>query len=155
MKFLKPLTVFIHSGFKDEHAAMSAFNLAISYNFKNALTCTFPDYEIDYSKALLSHGNLPGAINPAASLISAVEIKFTWEDNRNAMADDRVLLVVYNPAKQQVSTIEGGNTRMERSQTISVPSTFIGDKIQWYTAFQNAKLSEVSNSQCVGSLTVK
>ena len=154
LKFLQPLTGFLRVGFKTEHATMSPFNAAMSYNFKNALTGAYPDYDIDYTKTRVSQGNLPGALNPAASLISAGKIKFTWDVNRNAMADDRVLLVVYNLAQQQVSTIEGGNTRMQGSQTITLPTDFSGDEVHCYMAFQNAGQSVVSDSQFIGSLIV-
>ena len=154
VKFLQPLTVFLRVGFKSKNITMSPFNAAMSYNFKNALTGIFPNYSIDYSQARVSQGNLPGAINPAASFISPGAIKFTWDDNRKAMADDRVLLVVYNPAKLQVATIEGGNMRMEESQTIALPSTFLGDEVYCYIGFQNQRQTISSDSQFIGSILV-
>ena len=154
VKFLQPLTVFLRVGFKSKKPTMSPFNAAMSYNFKNALTGTYPDYRIDYSKVRVSQGNLPGALHPAASFISAGEIKFTWGDNRYAMADDRVLLVVYNPAKLLVATIDGGNTRIEGSQTITLPETFLGDEVHCYIGFQNQRQTISSDSQFVGSLMV-
>ena len=154
IKFLQPLTAFLRIGFKRKNPTMSPFNAAMSYNFKNALTGTYPDYCIDYSQVRVSQGNLPGAINPQVRLTTAGEIEFTWEDNRNAMADDRVLLVVYNPAKQQVSTIDGGNTRMEKSQMITLPSTFSGDEVHCYIGFQNYRQTISSDSQFIGKIQI-
>ena len=111
VKFLKPLRVFLRVGFKSKTANMSAFNAATSYLFKNALTGTYPQYEIDYSKAMVSQGTLPGALNPKVRITTTSEIEFTWDDNydvRNAMAADKVMLVAYNPEKQEAVTIMRG-----------------------------------------------
>ena len=136
---------------------MSPFNAAMSYNFKNALTGTYPDYCIDYSQARVSQGNLPGALNPQVRLTTAGEIEFTWEDNSfetDSMADDEVLLVMYNSSKQQAVFIVDGNTRFSEGQLITLPSTFIGDEIQCYIGFQNYRQSVFSDSQFIGSLIV-
>ena len=111
LKFLQPLTAFLRVGFKNYAVRMTAFNSAMSYNLNNALTGTYPDYSIDYASALVSRGSLPGALNPEISSTAASVIDFTWDDNStdsNATTDDKVLLVVYNPAKQQAVTIVGG-----------------------------------------------
>ena len=154
IKFLQPLTVFLRVGFKSQTARMSAFNAAMSYNLMNAIGGTYPDYCIDYSKVMVSMGTLPEALHPTAESSLAGEIKFSWEDNRNAMANDRVFLIIYNPAKE-VATIEGCNARMEGGQTISLPADFSGDEVHCYMAFENAGQSVVSNSLYVGSLVVK
>jgi len=154
IKFLQPLTVFLRVGFKSKTARMSAFNAAMSYNLMNAIGGTYPDYCIDYSKVMVSMGTLPEALNPTAVTCSAGKIEFSWEDNRNAMANDRVFLIIYNPAKE-VATIEGCNARMEGGQTISLPADFSGDEVHCYIAFENAGQSVVSNSLYVGTLVIK
>ena len=153
VRFLKTLTPFLRVGFKSQTGTMSAFNAAMSYNLMNAIAGNYPDYCIDYSKVMVSIGSLPEALNPIAVSRLAGEIEFSWDDNRNAMANDRVFLVVYNPAKQ-VATIEGSNARMEGGQIITLPEDFSGDEVHCYMAFQNAGQSVVSNSLYVGSLKV-
>jgi hypothetical protein len=157
LKFLQPLTAFLRVGFKNYAVRMTAFNSAMSYNLNNALTGTYPDYSIDYASALVSRGSLPGALNPEVSSTAASVIDFTWDDNStdsNATTDDKVLLVVYNPAKQQAVTVVGGNARTEGSQAVTVPASFTGDQVQCYIAFQNASQSVLSNSQHVGGLII-
>ncbi|HEY3370141.1 MAG TPA: DUF6266 family protein [Prolixibacteraceae bacterium] len=155
--FLHPLTAFLRVGFKNQAIKMSQFNAAMSYNLENALTGAYPVFDIDYSKALVSRGNLTGALNPVAAAVAGVGIDFTWDDNSmsaGALPDDKVLLVVYNPAKQLAITVEAGNTRVSGTQTINLPSFFEGDEVQCYIGFQNANQSVVSNSQYVSSLVV-
>ena len=157
IEFLKPLTAFLRIGFKNQAVKMSGFNAAMSYNMKNAISGVYPAYEIDYAKALISEGSLPEALNPAAVSTVAGEVKFTWEDNSQdggAMADDKAILVVYNPVKKKAVNIVGGNTRTSGSQIITLPSSFSGDEVQCFIGFQNANGSVLSDSQFVIGLIV-
>jgi hypothetical protein len=157
LKFLQPLTAFLRVGFKNYAVKMTAFNSAMSYNLNNALSGVFPDYFIDYASALVSRGNLPGALNPTVQCSTPGQIDFAWTDNSadaTASANDKVLLVVFNPAKQLAITIIGGNDRSVVEQPITVPATFSGDEVQCYIAFQNANQSVLSNSVYAGPLVV-
>ena len=157
IQLLKPLKDFLRVGFKSRAVGRSAFNAATSYNMENALTGTFPDYQIDYSKVMVSKGNFPGALNPAAVSGTAAKIAFTWDDNSSktyTMADDKAMLVIYNPVKQRAISIVGGNTRRSGGQSVTLPANFSGDEVHCYLAFQNAGRSLVSDSQFVGSLMV-
>ena len=157
LKFLQPLTAFIRVGFKSYAVKMTAFNSAMSYNLNNALVGAYPDYFIDYASALVSRGSLPDALNPQVLSVNAGEIEFSWEDNSEestATANDKVLLVVFNPAKQKAITIIGGNARSAGSQIVTVPSTFGDDEVHCFIAFQNANQSVLSNSQYAGAVIV-
>ena len=157
VQFLKPLTSFLRIGFKSQAVKMSAFNAAMSANFKNAITGTYPAFDIDYPKVSVSQGNLPGALNPTTSSTTPGEVEFTWEDNSwetDASADDQAVLVVYNPARQAAVSVIGGVTRAAGSQTIILPDSFAGDEVQCYIAFANARQSVLSNSQHIRSLIV-
>jgi len=156
-KFLRPLIPFLRIGFKSQAVKMSGFNAAMSYNLENALTGTYPDYDVDYTKALVSEGTLPGALNPEVTATVAGEIGYTWEDNSsdtNASPNDKALLVVYNPAKKRAVNVIDGNTRAGGSQSITLPSNFTGDEVQCFISFSNANQSVVSNSEFVGGIIV-
>src|SRR5664279_491548 len=134
-KFLRPLTAFMRIGFKSQAVKMSAINAAMSYNLANALTGTYPAYDIDFSKVLVSQGTLPGALNPEVTSSTAGEVEYSWEDNSDdtdAAASDKVLLVVYNPVKKRAVTVVGGNTRIGGSQSVTLPNDFTGDEVQCY-----------------------
>jgi hypothetical protein len=157
IEFLKPLKDFLRVGFKSQAVKMSAYNAATSCNMANALKGTFPDYQIDYSKVMVSRGKLPGALNPKAVVGSASEIGFTWENNSakiNARADDKAVLVIYNPVKEKALSDFGGSTRIGGSQRINLPASFSGDEVHCYISFQNVGQSVISNSSFVGSLVV-
>jgi hypothetical protein len=136
---------------------MTAFNSAMSYNLNNALSGVYPEYFIDYASALVSRGTLPGALNPQVQSSTLGQVDFTWQDNSqdaNASANDKVLLVVFNPAKQLAITIVGGNDRAAGGQAVTVPSSFAGDQVECFIAFQNANQSVLSNSVYAGPVVV-
>ena len=156
-KFLRPLIPFLRIGFKSQAVKMSGFNAAMSYNLVNALTGTYPAYEIDYSKVLVSQGTLPGALNPEVTSTTAGEVEYTWADNwddTNASKTDKALLVVYNPARNKAVTVVAGNTRTSGSQSITLPSNFSGDEVQCFISFGNETKSVLSNSEFVGGIVV-
>jgi hypothetical protein len=157
LRFLQPLTPFLRIGFKNYAVKMTAFNSAMSYNLNNALAGSYPEYFIDYPSALVSRGSLPGAMNPQIQSSNPGQIDFTWEDNSQdstANTFDKVILVVLNPAKQKAITVIGGNERSACTQTIEVPSSFAGDQVECYIAFQNLNQSILSNSVYAGSINV-
>ncbi len=157
LKFLQPLTSFLRVGFKNYAVKMTAFNSAMSYNLNNALTGVYPDYSIDYASALVARGSLPGALNPLVAMNSTTELEFSWTNNSNeakAKGNDKVLLVVLNPAKQLAVTVVGGNSRTEGSQVVSLPENFTGDEVQCYIAFQDEKQTVLSNSVYAGAIVL-
>jgi hypothetical protein len=155
IKFLKPLTPFLRLGFKSKNAKMSAHNAAMSYNLANAIMGTYPDYAIDYSKVLISRGNIGEALRPAILSANSCEIEFRWAYNPRdyyTCSDDIVVLVIYNSTKKEVITAMDGNRRIDGSQTITLPEWFVGDEVHCYISFQDYKQKVISNSLYVGSL---
>lgn len=157
IRFLEPLTSSLQVGFRNYAIKMSAFNSAMSYNVKNALQGSYPNYTIDFSNALIAKGKLPRPLNQVAASFDAGTIVFTWDDNSDevgAKTDDQTLLVVYNPAKDQAIFTEGSAGRADGTQTVTLPDSFSGDLVQCYMAFK-AKAGElISNSGYAGAVTV-
>ena len=157
INFLKPLTVFLRVGFKSLAVKMTEFNAAMAYNLDTAITGIYPNFTIDYPKAMVSRGNLAGALNAIAGSTVQGEIEFTWDNNSGidgSLPEDKVMLVVYNPTKDHAITVLGGNTRLSGSQAVPVPASFAGDDVKCYIAFQDAKQTVVSNSTFAGSVVV-
>ncbi len=156
-KFLRPLIPFLRIGFRSQAIKMSGFNAAMKYNLEYALSGTYPAYDIDFSKALVSQGTRPGALNPEVTSSTAGEVEFTWEDNSDdtdASPDDKVLLVVYNPVKKKAVTLVGGNTRIGGSKSVTLPNSFTGDEVQCYISFGTPTQSVISNSEFAGGIIV-
>jgi hypothetical protein len=156
IQFVTSLKDVLKVGFKPFalRKKKGAINMAMGYTLVNVFSGSCAPYIIDYPKVRISLGNLPGASDPKVSNISPLEIEFTWKDSRELTFNDLVFVAVYNPVKQEAVTIIGGNYRTAEKQIITVPSTFAGDEVHCYLAFQNARGTEVSESQYLGSLKV-
>ncbi len=156
VSFLQPLTQFLKTGFKSFAVKMTAFNAAMSYNFHHAISGAYPNYAINYPNVLVARGNLASSLNQTAASTVAGTILYTWDDNSGeigASAQDKSLLVVYNPVKHQAVTINELAERGDGTQTVTVPDSFSGDLVQCYMAFISAA-GEVSNSGFAGAVTV-
>lgn len=157
MQFLKPLKFFLPVGFKNHKVGVSPYNAATSLNLQHAVKGVFPDYSIDYSKVRISQGALPGALNPMAFASQPGQISFRWENNSatiNAMANDKAVLLVYNPQKEQAVTLTGRNSRISGIGEFILPAGFSGDEVHCYIAFQNASQTIISDSQYAGSISI-
>ena len=157
LRFLQPLTDFLKVGFKLYAIKMTQFNSAMSYNLNNAITGIYPNFTIDFTKALVSRGRLVGADGAAVASSSAGVIEFTWTDNSgsgNAQGNDKALLVVYNATKGYAVYDTAGATRATQSQNLVVPSDFSGDTVQAFIGFISDDGKEIANSVHIGSVTV-
>jgi hypothetical protein len=157
MKFLQPVSQFLKIGFKNYAVKMTAINAAFSYNFHAALQGTYPNFTIDYAKALLAHGNLAPALNPVANSTIAGTVTFAWEDNSTEIGAsplDKTLIVVYDATKNQAVYIDGLTDRAAGTQTVTVPDSFSADTVQCYLAFISIDGEMVSDSQFAGAVVV-
>lgn len=156
LDFLQPNLAFVQKGYKNYAVKMTQFNAAMSYVLNNAITGTAPNFTVDYNIALLSRGNLSGALNPSTDLATPGEVTFSWDDNSgegNANTTDKAMLLVYNPTKKEsISQLEGAD-RITRTDTVIIPSTYSGDTVELFMAFIAADGSRVSNSVYLGSGT--
>jgi len=157
MQFLQPVSQFLKIGWKNYAVKMTAANAAFSYNFHAALQGTYPDFTINYAKALLAHGNLAPALNPVATSAVANTVTFTWNNNSTeigASSLDKTLIVVYNASKNQAVYIDGLTDRAAGTQTVTLPDSFMADTVQCYIAFISVDGQLVSDSQFAGAIVV-
>ncbi|ADY51850.1 hypothetical protein Pedsa_1283 [Pseudopedobacter saltans DSM 12145] len=159
VNFNKPISVLVNTGFGNyAKQRVSGYNLAVQYTMKNAITGTFPDYELDYTKLLISVGPVAPAMDPLAESSAAGSLTISWTDNtsheENAHTDDKLMFLVYNPAKARYIFQRGGVTRGSESQDVVVPLNFSGDEVEVYVAFISRDGKKVSNSEYVGKALI-
>ncbi len=138
LKFLQPITGFLKVGFKLYAIEMTEFNCAMSYNLLNAVTGTYPNYEIDYANALVWRGHLSRALDPTATSTVAGSVEVTWEDNSGssgAQATDKSLIVLLNPSKKDAVFLVDGATRTAGTETLTVPVDYSGDTLEAFISF--------------------
>ena len=95
-QFLSPLRLIINNYFNEQHVHKSAMNLATSYHLKEAVSGSYPDYQINFQKAIISKGELsmPGSIQISTNS----GLSLSWDTNASGLSkdDDRLLFVFYN-----------------------------------------------------------
>ena len=156
LEYLQPNKSFLKVGYKSFATKKTEFNAAMSYVLNNAITGTAPNFNVDYTNALLSRGGLTGVLNPTTDLTTAGQVSFGWGDNSaegNANTTDKAMLLVYNPSKKDSIIILDGAIRTAGSEVVSIPSTYAGDTVELFMAFVSADGIQVSNSVYLGSGT--
>jgi hypothetical protein len=156
LQLIQPITALVRLGWKLYANSQSAFNAAMSYAVFNAITGDYPDYETDFSKLLISRGNMAGALNAAAVEETGV-IKITWDDNSGngfAEATDIALIAVLNPVKGEAISITNGATRSAGAHDVTCPNDWDDDKVHVYLGFISENGKEVANSVYLGDFTV-
>lgn len=157
IKFLRPLLGLIRVSFKKAGSNMSGFNAAVAYTLGNAVTGTFPALTIDYTKLLVSQGNMPGGLNASAVAGLPGAVNFTWDDNSadfGAHSTDKILLVAYCPSLNKFATTVGDAFRSTGEQSMILPEVFGGLQVQTYLGFCNSGMTEFSNGEFVAEVDV-
>lgn len=154
--FLKPISPLLTQGFKRVAGNSSGFNVATSSVVKEAIAGVYPDFTIDYSKVLISRGELTGPWNATvASAAGAVNVG--WTDNTGsgiAKGTDKAILLVYNEAKGQYVYDMAGADRSAATDSLIMPADFIGDQVHVWMAFVSADGKLISTSQYIGMTDV-
>ena len=158
MSLLRRIKPVIQAGFNSNNKRKSAFNIASSYNLKNAVTGSVPNLAIDYAALSVSRGILVPAEGALVESTTPGELTFSWNDNSqmgSAQADDQALILVYNPVKERaLYIVDGGPSRSDSTYTMSVPSSYEGDTVETYLGFVSADGKETADSEYLGPVAV-
>ncbi|MCL2413318.1 MAG: DUF6266 family protein [Bacteroidales bacterium] len=151
---LRQLNVILRIGWKLFAKSQSPFNACTAYTLANAVKGTFPNFEIDYSKVLISCGSLAGATNGTASVANG-DLVLSWDNNsgiNSAEPTDTTLVAVINTAKSETIAQTTGVERSKETQTIKIPANWLGDDVEVYLGFVSEDGKEVANSVHIGKV---
>ena len=156
IKTIQPITALLNEGFKGSKTTRATgYNLALQHFLNNAITGVYPDYAVNYSKMLVSKGTL---IKPSDTTLAqdAAGLHLTWsvlESRFGAFADDEILVLVYNPAKNIYLPAEGA-TRASGELSVPLPADFTGDTIHVFMFFNSRDFAKRSESMYAGQVLV-
>lgn len=156
LDFLKPITAYVRTGYKTYAAKQTAFNAAMSYIVKNAVSGAFPNYALDFSRVLVSRGNLTQPSTPNISM-SAGRATITWNDNSgqgDAQPTDVAMPLAFNTDKGEAVFSTAAATRADQSAELNFPADWNGDTIELYSGFASADGINVANALYLGSHSV-
>ncbi|WP_316841992.1 DUF6266 family protein [Pedobacter gandavensis] len=155
-EFLRPHLNFIRTGFRliTVGTDRNFYNEAVSYNKKHAVQGVYPNITMDYTKALVSMGNLLPA---AKTEISNHEhgIEFKWEVPADLLwehRNDRAMLLIHFPDAKVSTAVMSGSRRHEGREVVAIDPSLAGSRIEAYISFINEDATEISNSVHAGSL---
>jgi len=156
--FMQPLNFLFKSSFKIQAGdTMTPYNYACQYALKNAIRGEAPDFELDYSKIIVSQGFLSRETTAAAELVDG-KVNFHWDDNSGSgkcTSTDKAVLLVYNADQSEVSYSIGAVTRGMKAGSLRLPYNHTGDTLLFYLFFQSASDDTlVSSSHFLGSVVV-
>lgn len=163
--FLSPLKEFLRIGFGAYTADKSAYNAAMSYNIKNALSGNYPNIVVNPSKVLVSRGSLPVPSETTVKSVSKNTVKFFWNSvekvNPPARINDKALLVVRSLESKEADYKLDAARRSEGGASLNLPAGFMGKEIACYLIFVhqevllgNYSAEGVSNSIFCGTLHI-
>lgn len=153
--FLTSMTPYIRTGFKNYAGQQSAMNAALAYNIVNGVIGEGADIALDYPNLLVSRGNLFSTSK--TTLVSEYgEVTFGWQPiiAGNAKVDDKVMFVMFNPAKGEALYNDKDLTRSQSESYVDVPSSWEGDTVECYLTFISEDGKDVSNSKYMGNVEI-
>ncbi|ACU04218.1 DUF6266 family protein [Pedobacter heparinus] len=155
--FLKPLKPLLNIGYKLFNKGITPMNAATSYHLKNAVTGTSAlNYAIDYTKVMISEGNLPVADDPEVNVTVANQLNFSWVDDSDPESTndtDMLTVLAINPTKGNYTKKVNAVPRSAQAYVLPVPG-YSGDEVQVYLFFVSADGKQVSDSVYVGEFIV-
>ena len=151
INFLTAITPFVRVGYKSYATDQSAFNAAMSYIMKNAITGCGETLALDYNKALVAHGNLTSAVD-ATVAVESNKASYKWTDNSgtgDAKVKDAAMLLVYNNDKGEAVYNMNGATRTNGKAELTLPASWSGNALAIYLSFCSEDGKSVANSVCL------
>jgi len=158
VKFLKPFTEILTLGFKDKAKGRTGFNMALSYNLKNAIIGSSPDFKISFSKILLSTGSIGDPQDPFMTMAAPGIIAFNWIYNPQIFSyqnpDDVCLLIAFFESNPKIIYQITSTRRTVQKALLTIPDDFHGQKAHCWLAFKSASKYKFSNSVYLGTMVV-
>jgi len=153
--FLQPVLPFIQIGFNmvGRSKQMSAHNAAKSYNMLNAFT---PEGEIDYSKVLVSFGNLPGPLTAQVET-GDTGLHFNWTNALDASGvrrSDQVMLLAYNTEHKFTYFMFSGARRTAEKESLGLWKNKTTYPYHTWIAFISDDRQHISMSMYLGEVTI-
>ena len=156
VRFVQTMTALVKISFNDFAVEQTGFNSAVSFILKNAIAGAYPVFTLQYADVLVSRGDLPNVLAPAATADPGSVLIFSWTDNSGvgiAKSTDKALLVAYCPAFNQCIYTTGSAARSTAKDSLNLAS-FKGQDVHTWIGFISENRLNVASSFYTGMVTV-
>ena len=157
ISFLSPVSDLVNTGFTSDAVKKSGFNVATSHIIQQAIEGQYPDFTINFSRVLISSGNLTGAWNTSTQSDTPGSLTVSWTDNSgagSATSSDQAVILVYDAGLKKCVYTMGGAGRNLGSHTLHLPSEFSGATVDVWIAFRSADTKSISTSIYAGQVKI-
>ncbi|MEJ7560819.1 MAG: DUF6266 family protein [Pedobacter sp.] len=153
---LHHITGFINLGFlfKMEGTPLNQHNIATSLNMRNAIKGSYPNFEIDYRKVVVSEGKLLAANSPTA-IVTQHNVTINWdyvEERDFSFRNDRAMVLLIYPLKQSSIYYLSAAERSAGTQVFTIAADETNESPEIYISFLAEDRLSVSNSTWISYL---
>ena len=129
-------------------------NDAVSYAMKTALTGEYPDYSLDYSKLIISSGDVDRTERVTIVKETGTTVKVDWDATvgSESTPKDNVNLVFMNAASKIAVLKQNVALRPDGIANVDLPEVWAGGEIHCWIYFSTEDESLTSNSQYISLL---
>lgn len=159
MKHVSLFSAAIALGFKNNKEDVAPGNAALTYNLKNGLKGTAPNYSIDNENFSISRGKLAPVEKPTVASVAGeiATLEFSWTGSSSYIISndtDLVKVYIYTPKIEKIITNPVITLRSALKLKMVVPFDFIGLPLHCYMMLVAADGKTVSDSKYCGSVTL-
>lgn len=149
-----PFYPYITVGFAQHASDRTEINAAFSANFKTVFNGTWPDITVDYSKLMISQGELLGLNLVTIHRTGTLTVNLVWERSaqRNVSFDDQLMLVLYSPELKITDGFIGGVRRNTLSYSHEMDPIMTGQAVEAYLSVTTSDRKSISNSIYLGRI---
>jgi len=141
---------------------LGGLNAAVRDNIENVITGVYPNYQLDYTKIMITKGNgdVDGGLNPSLAALPQAQASVTWKmlikqgQSQGSDPKDLVTFACYNVTKKKSILFFDIAERSELTVTCDFPWSFVGDQLHGYLYFTSIDGKNISDSEYVGSFVI-
>ncbi|MDR6783325.1 hypothetical protein ABIE26_000187 [Pedobacter africanus] len=150
-QWLVPFHPYLTVGFLKLAIRKTEINAAFSANFQ-IFTGVYPSIAIDYSRFIISKGDLPELKHPVIALAAPDTIEISWQQNTlyTASFDDQLMLVLYSPELKITDGFIGGVKRSALHYSFQFDQQLIGKELEVYLSITSTDRKRIADSVYMG-----
>lgn len=157
MQLLLPIKELIAMYFGTSTDTRSRNNLAVSYYLTEVVKYEAEHLVVRYEKMMFAQGMLLFLGNLQCVNETGGTLQLTWDDNSiqgGTKPTDELIVVVYNPEKEEYVYYAPTATRADETATIALPEDYQSDTVFVYAFMASTDRKSNSSSWCLGSFLV-
>jgi hypothetical protein len=155
--FLTPLNNVVGRYFGSNTGDKTRRNQAMSYLMREAINYVDPNLVWDFSKVLISRGDLLGLSAASTSAVTAQSVDVTWTDNSgqgDAETTDKLVVVLYEETTKTILHSLNAGLRNQGSSNVVVPAYLTGLTVHAWATFAASNDKLYATSQYLGTVVI-